>query len=136
MEHRLLLTLALLSCTAPAFAQPQPQPQPLSKPEPACLRQIDVYSFEPVAGNRALIVTDRRHNRYRVRFLGICNDLQFNMGLAFKTHGAGSLSCIGQGDSVIHRDPAGSPQCLIAGVDWQTPAMDKADAQAAAARHR
>jgi hypothetical protein len=68
--------------------------------------------------------------------MGICNGLQFNMGLAFRTHGVGTLSCIAKGDSVIHRDPAGPPACTIKSVEWQTPVLDKADADARAARGR
>jgi hypothetical protein len=124
---RHLLTIAVLAClSAPALAQP----------DAPCLRQRDIWSFSPVTGNRALIVEDQAHRRYRVSFMGICNGLQFNMGLAFRTHGVGTLSCLARGDSVIHRDEAGPPICTIRSIEWQTPALDRADAQAKAARQR
>lgn len=132
MTRSLLTIAALLSLSMPALAQP-PAPPPA---QPPCLRQIDIWSFDPVPGNRALIVTDQRHRRYRVNFMGVCSGLQFNMGLAFRTHGVGNLSCVSRGDSVIHRDPAGPPMCTIRSVEWQTPALDKADAAAKAAGQR
>ena len=124
MTRRLLTIAGLSWLCAPALAQP-PAPQPT---QPPCLQQINIYSFDPVPGNRSLIVTDRARKRYRVNFMGVCGGLQFNMGLAFKTRGAGRLSCVSRGDSVIHRDPAGPPECIIRSVEWQTPALDKADA--------
>jgi len=129
MTRRLLTIAALLSVSAPAWAQPPAPPA-----QPPCLRQIDMWSFNPVPGNRALIVEDRSRRRYRVNFMGICSGLQFNMGLAFRTHGTGNLSCVAKGDAVIHRDVAGPPSCIIRSVEWQTPALDKADAAAKAAR--
>ena len=131
MTHRLLTIAALLSVSAPAIAQAPAPPPPA---QPPCLRQIDMWSFNPVPGNRALVVEDRAHRRYRVNFMGICNGLQFNMGLAFKTRGTSNLSCVAKGDSVIHRDVAGPPSCIIQSVEWQTPALDKADAAAKARR--
>lgn len=133
MTRRLLTIAAFFCLSMPALAQAPSAPPPSGR---ACLQQINIYSFDSVPGNRALIVTDRARKRYRVNFMGVCSGLQFNTGLAFKTHGISSLSCIARGDSVIHRDTAGPPQCIIQSVEWQTPALDKADAQAkAAANH-
>ena len=131
MTRHLLAIAALVCLSAPALAQP-----PSSMGQPPCLRQADIWSFNPVPGNRSLIAEDQRHRRYRVNFMGICSGLQFNMGLAFKTRGVGTLSCISRGDSVLHRDVAGPPECIIQSVEWQTPALDKADAEAKAAMHR
>ena len=131
MTRSLLTIPAFLCLIAPALAQ-VPAPVPT---DPPCLTQRSLWSFNPVPGNRALIAEDQAHRRYRVNFMGICSGLQFNMGLAFKTHGVGTLSCIAKGDSVLHRDVAGPPECIIKSVEWQTPALDKADADAKAARH-
>lgn len=129
MKRFILIALGTLVSTA-AFAQPS-APPPGSSP---CLRQVDIYSFNPVPGNRSLIVEDRAHKRYRVNFNGICTGLQFNLGVAFKTRGVGTLACLSRGDSILRRDPVGPRECFVQGVEWQTPALDKADAQAKAAK--
>ena len=117
----------LLLLDAAALAQP-PQPTP---PGPPCLRQGQIYDFKPVVGNRSLIVTDVRRQRYRLSFMGICYNLQFHLGLGFKSFGAGTLSCLSNGDSVIMRDAPN--RCIIKDIQYQTPALDQADAAAAAA---
>jgi hypothetical protein len=126
---RSLLIAALLLSTAPAIAQPTaPAPS-----EPACLRQRNIYDFQTVPGNRSLIVIDQSRKRYRLNFMGICFNLQYHLGLGFKTHGVGTLSCLEKGDAVLQRDEVGPNQCIIKSVEYQTPALDKADVEAAAA---
>jgi hypothetical protein len=128
MVRRLWIIAALMAAIGPALAQP---PAPPAKPP--CLQQINIYDYTPVAGNRALIVTDRSRVRYRLSFIGACYNLQYHMGLRFKTFG-GNLSCVSKGDSVLMRDTVGPRQCIIRDIQYQTPAMDKADAASAKSR--
>jgi Family of unknown function (DUF6491) len=126
----LVLTAALVAMSASARAQPPAPPAP----EQDCLRIGQVYDFQQVPGNRSLIVTDRARHRYKMTFMGACYDLQFNLGLGFKSHGSGRLSCITKGDEVIANDPAiPFHTCPIQKVEAYTPAMEQADAAAAAA---
>ncbi|HKY18363.1 MAG TPA: DUF6491 family protein [Rhizomicrobium sp.] len=127
---RSLLIAALLCIAAPAIAQPAAQPAPS---DPPCLRQRNIYDFKTVPGNRSLIVTDLANKRYRLNFMGVCHNLQHHLQLGFKTEGVGTLSCITRGDSVLQRDVIGPNRCVIQSVEYQTPALDKADAEAAAA---
>jgi hypothetical protein len=130
---RTLLIAALLCTSVPAIAQPyQPYPPKPIPNEPACLRQRNIYDFKPVPGNRSLVVIDLARQRYRLDFMGICYNLQYHLGVGFKTHGAGSLSCVSKGDSVIVRDPVTPAPCIIKDIQYQTAAMDQADAAAAA----
>lgn len=124
---------SMVPASMSAWAQP-PAPPPGTPAEPACLRQIDMYDFKPVPGNRSLIVIDRGRKRFRVNFVGQCYDLQYPMGLRFKTNGTSNLSCVSRGDKVLFHDPAGPGFCMIHDVQYQTPAMDQLDAAAAAAR--
>ena len=123
MKNRFLVATlayaAILSVAGPAAAQPQQGR--------VCLRQIDMYSFDAVPGNRSLIVEDRRHQRYRLNFQGICNGLQFKLGLRFKTFGTSNLTCLSRGDQVLQRDPIGPGRCVIRDIQYQTPDMDRAD---------
>jgi len=131
---RNLLMAALLCATVPAMAQPGgPYPPKTIPNEPACLRERNLYDFKPVPGNRSLVVIDQARQRYRVNFMGVCYNLQYHLGIGFKTHGAGSLSCISKGDSVLVRDAVTPGPCIIKDVEYQTAAMDQADAAAAQA---
>ena len=125
---RKLFAAALFFSTLPAMAQPPAQAAQPS--DPACLRQISMYDFKPAPGNRSLIVTDRTGQRYRVNFIGTCHDLQYPLGLRFKTNGTSNLSCVSRGDSVLFHDPAQPGICIIHDVQYQTPALDQQDAAA------
>jgi hypothetical protein len=128
-----LLIAALLCTSVPAVAQPsQPYPPKPIPDEPACLRQRNIYDFKPVPGNRSLVVIDLARQRYRVNFIGACYNLQYHLGIGFKTHGAGGLSCVSRGDSVIVRDVVTPAPCVIKDIQYQTAAMDQTDAAAAA----
>jgi hypothetical protein len=117
------VALTALSPALPALAADQP-----------CLEIGQVYDFQPVPGNRSLIVVDRLRHKYKVTFMGICPDLQFNLGLGFKSFGTGRLSCIQKGDYVIARDPARPMnRCPIQKVEPYTTAMEQADVAAARA---
>ena len=131
---RNLLMAALMCVAVPAIAQPNPSDAPKSVPSgPACLRPINLYDFKPVPGNRSLIVIDQARQRYRVNFMSVCYNLQYHLGVAFKTRGTGQLSCVAKGDSVLIRDEVTPGPCIIKDVEYQTVALDQADAQAAAA---
>jgi len=131
---RILLIALLTFVAAPAFAQsPQPYPPKPIPNEPACLRPINLYDFKTVPGNRSLIVIDQSRQRYRLNFMSTCYNLQYHLGVAFKTRGAGNLSCVSRGDSVIIRDAITPAPCIIKDVQYQTVALDQADAAAAAA---
>lgn len=124
------ITASLLSASIVAAAAQSPAPPQ----EPPCLRQRNIYSFDIVPGNRSLIVVDLARKRYRLNFLGVCPNLQFNITLAFQTRGVGTLACVQKGDAVYQNDPVGFGQCIVRDVQYQTPAMDQADAAEKARR--
>jgi hypothetical protein len=128
MTRRFLIAAAFVSVTAPALAQSPPAP-----PAKACLTQINIYDYQPVEGNRSLVVIDRSRQRYRLNFNAPCYNLQYHIGLRFKSFGS-NLSCLSRGDSVLVRDRATPGQCFIKDIQYQTPAMDQADAAAALAK--
>lgn len=125
-----ILLSALLTLGGEAAAQSTANPALSEKP---CLRQRNIYDFKVVPGNRSLIVTDLARKRYRLNFMGVCHNLQHQLALGFRTRSVGTLSCVEKGDSVIQRDVVGPQECIVQGVEYQTPALDKADAEAAAA---
>jgi len=125
MIRSLILAAALVCVAVPALAQPHRDPR-----EAPCLRQRNIYDYQVVPGNRSLIVTDLSRQRYRLNFLGRCYNLQHQFGLAFKSRGVGTLSCITRGDEILMNDPVGPNQCIIQSVELQTPALDSADREA------
>jgi hypothetical protein len=128
MKHLISMAAAFiaLSVAAPALAAPA---------DPPCLQVGQVYDFKPVPGNRSLIVIDRLRHKYKVNFMGVCSDLQFNLGLGFKSFGTGRLSCLTKGDYVISHDPARPMNhCIIQNIQPYTAAMERADAAARKAK--
>src|ERR1700709_2309473 len=100
MKHLVFAAAALAAIAA------APAATPAKAAGEACLQIGQVYDFKTVPGNRTLVVTDRLRKQYRLSFMGVCHDLQFNLGLGFRSRGTGQLSCLTKGDSVIARDPA------------------------------
>lgn len=123
---RLVILVSIASFIVPAMAQPRAKPA--SAP---CLKRMDIYSYQTVPGNRAIIVTDLSRVRYRVNFTAPCYNLQYHigrdLGLHFKIFGIGGLACVDRGDSIIWHDPVGPGQCFVRSVQYDTAAMDRAD---------
>jgi hypothetical protein len=128
-----VLTGAILCTDLAAIAQPPPPPPPAPAAEKACLRPVEIYDYHPVPGNRAIIITTLARKRYRLTFMGTCRDLQYHIGLRFKTFGVGGLSCVGRGDQIQMNDPVNPNPCIVQSIDYQTPALDQTDAATAAA---
>jgi hypothetical protein len=129
-----LACAGVLSVEAPVLAQPAAlRAAPAG---PACLRQRNIYDFQLVPGNRSLVVIDLARQRYRLNFIGKCYNIQHQFGLRFKTFGVGTLACVDRGDSVLLNDPVGPNQCIIKSIEYQTPALDHADYDAAQAGNR
>ena len=127
MIRSLVLAATLACVTGPVLAQPTREKDTREAP---CLRQRNIYDYQVVPGNRSLVVTDLSRQRYRLNFLGRCYNLQHQFGLAFKSRGVGTLSCIQRGDEVLMNDPIGPNQCIIQSVQLQTRVLDQADADA------
>jgi hypothetical protein len=127
MIRSLVLAAALACVTVPVLAQPYRE---MDRRETPCLRQRNIYDYQVVPGNRSLVVIDLSRQRYRLNFMGRCYNLQHQFGLAFKSRGVGTLSCIERGDQVLMNDPVGPNQCIIQSVELQTPALDRADRDA------
>lgn len=127
MIKSLLAVIAMVCVTAPAIAQSY-ESRDRDRP---CLRNRNIYDFNLVPGNRALVVRDIARQRYRVNFVGRCYDLKHNFGLVFRTRGIGSLACVTRGDSVYNSQAAGAGrQCIIESVEYQTRALDQRDYEA------
>jgi Family of unknown function (DUF6491) len=125
MRKSILLATGLLLVTAgPALAQGS-----------TCLRYDNIYSWKAL-NDKTLIVEDTLHNRFKLSLMGYCPNLKFKEQLAFKSFGGTQLSCVTKGDSVYTRDFGSHVpyNCPIADVVPYTPAMQKADEAAAAAK--
>ena len=114
--------LALFAAPAPVLANA------------TCLEVGSIYSWD-APNDKTLIVEDNFHNKFKLTLLGVCSSLTFKETLAFQAFGGTQLSCVSAGDSVYTRNfGTGRQQCPIRKVEPYTPAMMKADADAAAAK--
>ncbi|HEY1707826.1 MAG TPA: DUF6491 family protein [Rhizomicrobium sp.] len=101
--------------------------------EPACLRNIDIWSFD-APNDKTVIVENTRHLKYKVSVMGTCSGLHFHNHLAFKTLANGNLACLSKGDQVISRDEGMVGICSVTNIELYTPAMQAADKAAKAAK--
>jgi hypothetical protein len=125
----LLASLMAVLPIAAAVAQPAPQAAPR-----ACLQFGEIYNWNAV-DNRTLIVEDNLHRKFRVSLLGYCPNLNFKERVGFRSRGAMRLTCLSPGDSVIVNNlGAGFQRCPIKSIEAYTPAMQKAEEAAAAAK--
>ena len=134
MIRHVLLAATLLCVAVPAVAQPYGD---RDRREAPCLRQRNIHDYQIVPGDRSLVVTDIAGQRYRLNFIGRCYDLKHNFGLAFRTRGVGTLSCVTRGDSVYNSQALGAgKQCIVESVEYQTRALDRMDYEAMQGRDR
>ncbi len=132
MIRHVLLAATLLCVAVPAVARPY---RDRDRREAPCLRQRNIHDYQIVPGDRSLVVTDIARQRYRLNFIGRCYDLKHNFGLAFRTRGVGTLSCVTRGDSVYNSQALGAgKQCIVESVEYQTRALDRMDYEAMQAR--
>ena len=127
------LTTGVLAASAVMAQDYRAAPAPAEK---ACLRPAQIWDYHPVPGNRAIVVTDLARKQYRLTFMGTCRELQYHIALRFKTFGTGGLSCVSRGDQIQMNDPVNPNPCIVQSIDYQTAALEQADADAAAAKRR
>jgi hypothetical protein len=103
-----------------------------------CLRVGQIDGFSAIKGDdKAFVVTDRLHRRFKINLMYRCGGLDYNMALGFKTLGIGRLACISRGDTVFSRDVGQvGNRCPVSSVVPYTPAMEAADKAAFAAKSR
>jgi hypothetical protein len=98
-----------------------------------CLQQSQIYSWDAL-NDRTLIVEDMRHQKFKLNLMVSCQHLQFHQRLGFKTFSNTALACLTRGDNVISGTEIGPQMCPIKSIELYTPAMEKADKDAAAAK--
>jgi len=101
-----------------------------------CLKLGQIDGFSAIKGNdRAFVVTDKLHRRFRISLLNQCPGMQNNIGVQFRTLESGRLACVSRGDTVISPDPEMTgARCPITAVVPYTAAMEAADKAAAPTR--
>ena len=104
--------------------------------QPACLQRTQTVQFRPRLGNRAVIVTDRRKNKFLVSFAGACRALDDTSRLGFQTMEQSRLACVVKGDSLVSLRDADfgglGRSCNVQRIEAYTPEMEKADTVAKA----
>jgi hypothetical protein len=106
--------LLLILTTMPAVAQNVP---PLTGTP--CLRTGNIEDYHALADRRSLIVVDKQHKQYRLDFATVCESLQPQANLGFRTFGTSQYSCLARGDSVYSSNDVGANRlCRIQNIDY------------------
>jgi hypothetical protein len=126
--------LAAAAVTALGCVSATAQPAPTESAPRACLRFGEIYSWN-APDNYTLIVEDNLHKKFKVRLMSYCPNVTFKERVGFRSPGSMDLSCMSPGDDVIvNQFGAGPQRCPISSITAYTPAMEKADKAAAAAK--
>lgn len=133
MKTILISAALLVSAAAPAWAE-------TSAPEGdnACLMHsyIDGWGAH---GNHAMIVNDKFGRKYLLSLAGLCNDLDFAMGVGIRPLGGmGGDFCVERGDRIVMRGGGvlpGPSACWVTKVERYTPDMEKAYRASLEAQH-
>lgn len=100
---------------------------------PSCLQIGQIWNWTAV-NDKTLIVEDNWHQKFKLSLMAPCINLTFKERVGFKAIGGFTgLSCLSKGDEVLVRDPGFPEHCPITSIVLYTPAMEKADKQAAEA---
>jgi hypothetical protein len=121
MKTAFLATALWIGASATALAQS------------ACLMPTQIYRWTSL-GREALIVENLAHQRFRLLLFGPCPGIDYNVDAAIKTQGTSNLDCVRRGDVILHRGYGLGNRCPIKSVELYTPAMERADQAAAAAK--
>lgn len=98
-----------------------------------CLMPTQILRWTSL-DRQTLIVENLAHQKFRLSLFGPCPGIDFDVGAVIKTQGTTGLDCVRQGDVVLHRGFGQGNRCPIKSVELYTPAMEKADQAAAAAK--
>jgi Family of unknown function (DUF6491) len=102
--------------------------------QPRCLQIGQIWSWKPL-NSRTLIVEDNYYQKFKVGLEGFCPALPYKLNLGFQSlSGINGLDCLHRGDQVISRDVGVRYTCPIMSITPYTPARERADQAAAAAK--
>ena len=108
----------LLIAASPAFAK-----------DNVCL-QRDRISGWGSRDSHTLVVNEMFGKKYLLTVAGWCPDLDFSMGISFRSPGGGHFSCLERGDYIVPHGPGVMPangaRCMITQIESYTPEMEKA----------
>jgi hypothetical protein len=91
-----------------------------------CLRVGYIHNWDAV-DDKTIIVEDDWRKKFRVKLIGVCNDLKFHHALAFRAISGTQLSCLGVGDQVIsHEFGIGNEPCTVTQIEAYSPEINRA----------
>lgn len=123
MTKYIAAALLLAAVAAPAFAGNND----------ACLmrRYIDGWGAR---NDHSMVVNDRFGRKYLLNLTGVCDDINFAMGVGIRSLGGAPDTCVERGDHIIMRGGGAFPHstCWVSKIQVYTPEMEKADREARA----
>ena len=85
-----------------------------------CIRHNDLWNWQAV-NNKTIILENTRHQKWLVKLIGTCDDLNFHQRLAIRSPGASQLDCVERGDTVITHEIGFRGVCAITSIEPYTP---------------
>jgi hypothetical protein len=104
-----------------------------ARAQSVCLMPTQILRWTSL-DRQTLIVENLAHQKFRLALFGPCPGIDFDVGAVIKTQGTTGLDCVRGGDVVLHRGFGQGNRCPIKSVELYTPAMEKADQAATAAK--
>ena len=97
-----------------------------------CLEVGQISSWK-VLNDKTLVVEDNFRQKFKLKLIGFCSNLNYHERLAFRSIGGLDISCLQPGDQVIdHSFGTGREVCSITKISPYTREMEQADKAAAA----
>lgn len=138
MMRKLIPVCALaILCAVPAAAGGTGKPSGYGYGRgQACLEAGRIRSWK-APDDRTLIAENRDGQKFKIKILGFCQDLDLvRQTIAFHTYDGSLLTCIRPGDHIFFADGTMSNRCFVKNIALYTPEMEKADKAAKAAKEK
>jgi hypothetical protein len=119
MPKLIIAAAAALLMTATAAAAQTPGPRSGERADIPFATNNGIRTFTPARDSEGVYIQDRSRNWYYASFYTRCQDLNFSLGIGFKTFG--NSSTLSRGDTIY----AGREACRIADLVRSGPPPEK-----------
>jgi hypothetical protein len=99
----------------------------------ACLMPTQILRWTSL-DRKTVIVENLAHQKFKLSLYGPCPGIDLDVAARIQSQGVTRLDCVRRGDFILHQGFGQGNRCAIKSVDLYTPAMERADKEAAAAK--
>jgi hypothetical protein len=99
----------------------------------ACLMPTQILRWTTL-DRKTVIVENLAHQKFKLSLYAPCPGIDFDVTARIESQGVTRLDCVRRGDFILHRGFGFGNRCQIKSAELYTPAMQRADEEAAAAK--